>query len=109
MDNEELVWRLSQSEAGSTPDVFRMSLSQLPTIPAGGHRDVHEPRQRPKSMVVLSPPTTPSGGGTDKPPLYRASQSTGGVKLRRPRMFGSADHNLATTDMKLSEIKQSDV
>lgn len=107
MDNEELVWRLSQSEAGSTPDIFRMSLNQLPTIPSGSQRDSHEPRQRPKSMVLLSHPITPSGG-VDRPSQYRSSHSTGGVKLRRPRMFGSVDHSLVA-DMKLSEIKQSDV
>lgn len=106
MDNEELAWRLSQSEAGSTPDVFRMSLSQLPTIPSGSQKDSHEPKQRPKSMVLISPPT-PSIG-VDRPPHYRSSHSTAGVKLRRPRMFGSVDQSLVT-EMKLNEIKQSDV
>ena len=109
MNNEELTWRLSQTEAGSTPDIFRMlSNTQLSTqsntsSPTTRTRDSVEPRQRPKSMVLLSPVHSPSSG--EKPPLQRSS----GIKLRRPRMFESTDNgNLANTKVG-SSLRQSDV
>ena len=57
MDNEELAWRLSQSDTGS-PDLLRRSISHSPTH---SEANTPEPGKRRKSPLPPHSPRSPNG------------------------------------------------
>lgn len=106
MDNEELAWRLNQSDAGS-PDLLRRSISHSPT-----HSDVGTPEPgKPRRKSPLPPHSPRSPNGMSKSAEFNRSPCTtpreekrksAGSNLRRSGTYDLLDKEFTDED-KMSE------